>query len=255
MSAAARLRAALGTLLLGVFSFSVWVMALIWMSGVALTGLLLLPFVSFKDSHHHVGAPGMTACIRLTLSRLRVTYDPAFDPERRSVFCQNHISVLDGHVACGAIPHAFSGLMLHTHFRIPGYGWLMRLGKGIPVYPRASGRTAELSAAARDRVAYGLSILTFPEAGRTLDGNVREFKRGVFFMARDAGLPVVPIAVRGLYAINHKGSWLFRPGTIDVYVGEQIETAGLTDEQVAELAQRVQHGIDVYVRTGETALL
>jgi 1-acyl-sn-glycerol-3-phosphate acyltransferase len=250
VSALSRLGSILSTSLLGVFSLGVWLVALVWMSSVATIALLLTPFVSFKRSHPYLGAPGMATCVRLTFSRLRVTRDPGFDPERRSVFCQNHVSVLDGHVACGAIPHAFCGLMNHTHFRIPGYGWIMKLARGIPVYPRASGRTAEISEAARERAAYGISILTFPEAHRTLDGNVREFRRGVFFMARDAGLPVVPLAVRGLYAINRKGSWLFRPGTVDVYLGPQIETAGLNDEQVGELATRVQSAIDTYVRTG-----
>jgi 1-acyl-sn-glycerol-3-phosphate acyltransferase len=235
-----------------VFSVVVWILALGWMSLVAVAALLLSPFVPFKRSHPYLGAPGMAACIRFTLSRIRVTYHPDFDPERRSVFCQNHVSVLDGHVACGVIPHAFCGLMNHTHFRIPGYGWIMRLARGIAVYPRSSGRTAEISAAARDRVDYGLSILTFPEAHRTLDGNVREFKRGVFFMARDAGLAVVPLAVRGLYAINRKGSFLFRPGTIEVFVGPQIETAGLSDDEVGDLARRVEGIVGDYVKTGDS---
>lgn len=73
-------------------------------------------------------------------------------------------------------------------------------------------------------------------------------------MARDAGLPVVPLAVRGLHAICPKGSWLLRPGTIDVYVGPQVETAGLSDEEVGALAVRFQRAIGEYVRTGEFSL-
>lgn len=236
--------------MLAVFSIVVWIVAITWMSLVATLALVLIPVVAFKRSHSWLGAPGMAACIRFTLSRVRVTYDPGFDPDRRSVFCQNHISLLDGHVACAVIPHAFCGLMNHAHFRIPGYGWIMRLAGGIPVYPRSSGRTAELSAAARSRADSGLSILAFPEGHRTLDGNVREFKRGALFMARDAGLPVVPLAVRGLYAVNHKGSWLFRPGTIEVWVGPQIETEGLSDDEIGPLAGRLQQTIGDYVSAG-----
>jgi len=239
---------------LAVFSLGVWTAAFAWMSAVAAAAIALLPVVSFKRSHGFVGAPGMAACLRLTLSRLRVTYDPGFDPARRGVFCQNHVSVLDGHVACAVIPHAFCGLMNHTHFRIPGYGWLMSLGRGIAVYPRASGRTAEIAQAARERAAYGLSILAFPEGHRTLDGDVREFRRGVFFMARDAGLPVVPVAVRGLFRVCPKGSWLIRPGAVEVYVGPQVETAGLSDEEVGALAARLQRAIGGYVRTGDFVL-
>lgn len=42
-------------------------------------------------------------------------------------------------------------------------------------------------------------------------GTIRKIKRGVFMMARDAGYPVVPIAVQGNFEINQKGSKLFRP--------------------------------------------
>lgn len=84
------------------------------------------------------------------------------------------------------------------------------------------------------------SILTFPEGGRTKDGEVQKFKRGVFLMARDAGYPVVPIAVQGNFQINQKGSRLFWPGNIRVYVGPQMETDSLSNEQVEELALRCE---------------
>jgi 1-acyl-sn-glycerol-3-phosphate acyltransferase len=244
------LRRGLGEAAITLFSVWVWLASVVWMSSVATLAFLLLPFVPFKRSHTWLGAPGMATCLRLAGARLKVTYAPGFDPERRSVFCQNHISVLDGHLACAVVPHAFCGLMNHTHFRIPGYGWIMRLARGIPVYPRSSGRTAEVAAAAKERADYGISILVFPEAHRTLDGDVRAFKRGVFFMARDAGLPVVPLAVRGLYRVNHKGSWRFRPGPVEVHVGAQVETAGLSDEEVIALAKRFEERIRAYVRTG-----
>ena len=70
------------------------------------------------------------------------------------------------------------------------------------LYPRTAGRTAELTAAAQDRVKRGLSILVFPEGHRTRDMKVGPFKRGVFFMARDANIPVVPLAVHGIHQVN-----------------------------------------------------
>ena len=218
------------------FSAGVWASSMAVMTATAATAFALTPVIPFKDSHPYVGARGMATCIRLTGSDLRIQFDPGFDPERRSLFCQNHISLLDGHVACAVIPHAFCGLMNHWHFHVPGYGWIMRMANGIPVFPKSSGRTAEITDAARDRIARGISILAFPEAHRTLDGRVRDYHRGVFFMARDAGIPVVPLAVRGLYEVNHKGEWRFRPGVIDVAVGPQVETAGLDDDGVARLA-------------------
>jgi 1-acyl-sn-glycerol-3-phosphate acyltransferase len=158
--------------------------------------------------------------------------------------------MLDGPLAAAVIPQPFCGLMNHWHFRIPGYGWLMQLGKSIPVYPRNAGRTAEITEAARERAAEGISILTFPEGHRTLDGNVRPYRRGAFFMARDAAIPVVPMVVRGLYEVNRKGTWMFEPGLVQVYLGTHVETAGLDDDAVSDLAERFTRFADTWVRAG-----
>lgn len=183
----------------------------------------------------------------LTRSKLDITYDDAFDRETPSVFCFNHVNVLDAHTACATIPQPFVGLMLAWHFKLPGYGWMMRATHGIPVHPRSAGRTDELTAEAKDRAASGLSILVFPEGHRTLDGKVGPYKRGMFFMARAAGLPIVPVAVRGMYEINRKGSALFRPGQASVYVGPQISVDGLSDDDISVLVAKVQSAVADYV--------
>lgn len=232
------------------FSAGVWASSFTMMGVTAAGALAVSPFMAWKDHHHWLGGAGLAKCVDLTGSRLTVEHHPRFDPDRRAVYCQNHVNVFDGHVACASIPTAFCGMMLAWHFKIPAYGWLMRLAEGIPVYPGKSGRTAEVSAAARDRVDRGLSILVFPEAHRTLTGKVQPYKRGVFFMARDAGIPVVPLGVRGAYEVNRKGDWKFTPGHIRVFIGPQFETAGLDDEGVTRLARRMQRMTAIYVETG-----
>lgn len=192
-------------------------------------------------------AKAFAQVLKLTGSKVEVSYDPSFDRERPSVFCQNHVNLMDAHMACRAIPQPFVGLMLAWHFKIPGYGWMMRTTNGIPVHPASAGRTRELTRAAKDRAENGLSILTFPEGHRTLDGKMRRLKRGIFFMARDAGMPIVPLAVRGMYELMHKGSMLVSPAEIQVYVGPQVETAGLGDAGIRELASVLGDAMNDYV--------
>lgn len=231
---------------IGLVLFSTWVWAgsFSWML-VGAIGTIALRLVGFpyQKVHGWVTAPLFVHVPKyFAFARVRVHYHPGFDPERRSVFTQNHINLLDGHVASAAIPHAFSGLMNAWQFKIPIYGWLMSLSKGIPV--RRTGREriiAELSAAARQRKEIGMSVLTFPEGHRTTDGKVHAYKRGVFMMARNAGMPMVPIAVAGMYGVNRKGSLVFHPfQRVDVYVGPQHETEGLDDAALGRLAERLQ---------------
>jgi 1-acyl-sn-glycerol-3-phosphate acyltransferase len=235
------------------FSIWVWAASLTLLLLDAIGSMIVWPIATFNEHHDTFGANWMAKCVTSTGSTVTVTYAPGFDPERRSMFCQNHISVLDGLVACAAIPHPFIGLMIHWHFRIPGYGWIMKIANSIPVFPRSSGRTAEMTASVKDRVEKNLSILVFPEGHRTLDGLIQPFKRGVFFMARDAGVPIVPLAVRGLYEVNHKGEWRFQPGEIEVYLGAQIDLDGMSDDDVTELAAHMTRIAETWLAGGDPA--
>lgn len=228
---------------LALFSTWAWLGGFSWML-VGATGTMLLRVVGvpYQRVHGWVTAPMFVQVVTVfAAARVRVHYHPEFDPTRRSVFTQNHINLLDGHLASAAIPHAFSGLMNAWQFHIPIYGWLMRLSKGIAVHKSRRDKLVEqLSDAARERKRIGMSILTFPEGHRTLDGKVRSFRRGVFLMARNAEMPVVPIAVHGFYEVNRKGSLTIHPlRRVDVFVGPQHETAGLDDEGIGALATRL----------------
>ncbi len=235
------------------FSAYCWASAFGLMIGTSIVSILAYPFRSATEQSLW-SARAFRPVLDITRSRVRIEYDPSFDRTRPSVFCFNHVNVLDAHTACAVIPQPFVGLMLAWHFKIPGYGWMMRATHGIPVHPGSAGRTDELAAHAKDRAAKGLSILAYPEGHRTRDGKVGPYKRGLFFMARSAGMPIVPVAVRGMYEVNRKGSFIIKPGEVSIYVGAQLETAGLDDAGIARLAASVQGCVADYVegrdRTG-----
>lgn len=222
--------------------------------GVVLSILLRVIGFPYQKVHMWVTGPMFAACVPLTLTRLRVHHHPGFDPEQRAIYVQNHINLIDGMVATCVIPHAFSGLMNAWQFKLPIYGWMMMVSKGIAV-DRSVSRTEtirKLSEAAAERRRIGMSVLTFPEGHRTKDGKIQKFRRGVFMMARNAEMPVVPIIVKGMYEVNRKGSFLFYPGkTVDVFVGPQIDASGLSDEEIPEFAQRVREFMQYPFEHGE----
>lgn len=228
-----------------------WGGSFAWMSGVFTATAALSPILPWQRTHRWIGGPGMAFCLRLTGSSVEVLSDPRFDPERRSVFCQNHVNLMDAHAAAAAIPHAVCGLMNWWHFKLPVYGWLMSISQGIPVPPKRPGRSREIAEAARERAARGLSILVYPEGHRTLDGAVRKFRSGVFRMAREAGLPVVPLATWGMFDMMRKGSPLIRPSRIRVFRGPQVETAGLSDDELEALIDGVQAVVAAFAENGE----
>jgi 1-acyl-sn-glycerol-3-phosphate acyltransferase len=223
------------------FSIYVWTVCFAWMSIICFFTYLLLPIFPYRKTHNWIAAPGFSLCMTLIFCPVRVTYDPAFNKDQRSVFCQNHVNLLDAYIASKAIPHVFCGLMNKWQFNIPIYGWMMRVSNGIPVNPKKPREIlSSMTEHAKVRKEQNYSILTFPEGGRTLTGQVQTFKRGVFIMARDAGYPVAPIAVQGNFKVNQKGSRLFTPGKINVHVGPQIETANLSDDKIEKIVAQCE---------------
>ena len=223
-----------------VYSLAVWFAVFAGMAVVIIVWAVTTIFVGVREAQGRYGNPVMAFCLRLTLSKLAVIRHPAFEPQRRSMYVQNHVNVMDAHAACFALSHAFCGVMNAWQFKIPFYGTIMRLADGIPVQSGSANRYREVAAAARDRAAKGISILVFPEAHRTVDGKVHEFKKGVFLMAREANLPIVPLATRGMFQLNRKGSWLFTPTKITIYVGAQIETSGITTDELRKVITRTE---------------
>lgn len=234
-------------------SIWVWSAGFVWMSIADLfTAILLLCRVPYTWIHPRVSGKMFGQCLRFGGVKLEVTFDPGFDASRPSVYCSNHTNLFDAHVACATIPHAFGGLMNEWQFKIPIYGWMMRMSQGIGVDRKK--KPAEIlmhiSREARDRAKRGISVLAFPEAHRTRDGRVQPFRQGVFRMARFAKMPLVPFAVRGMFAVNQRGSFIFNPGRVQVYVGPSIETAGLSEKQLQDVSNRMQRQMSHFVDEG-----
>ncbi|MBX3273147.1 MAG: 1-acyl-sn-glycerol-3-phosphate acyltransferase [Sandaracinaceae bacterium] len=226
-----------------VTSAALWAAGLGWLIP-ALGGLTV---VYQLVPSHRIDWAGRLYCkvqIALTGSRWRAEVHPKVDPARQYVFAQNHTNHFD-HVLCyNATPHFKQGLELESHFRYPFYGWFMKARGTVPVKKGQRGQTSELTERIGREIAEGRSILSFPEGSRTRTGRVRPFRTGIFFIARDLGVPVVPVAVTGAFDLMRPGSPIIRAGNeLTVWVEEPIETAGATDDEIPALAERARAAV------------
>jgi 1-acyl-sn-glycerol-3-phosphate acyltransferase len=227
-----------------------WPFAIATMSVAAGISLPMSLVIPFEKTMKAIPQRMLGWVPAVSLGGRNITYHPDFDPKRVSMFLMNHTSVLDAHVALWAIPHAFCGVQHQHHFDVPVYGWLMKRGNGIGVKKGEAGQGQWVADQIRDRVRRGISVLGFPEGRRTQNGRILPFRKGLLVMARDGGLPVVPLAVRGLWQILRKGEWVVRPHPLEVYVGPQIETQGLNDEQIQQLADNLSRFTADFVERG-----
>lgn len=233
------------------YSVAVWIMTLSWMAGLVTSCVPLTWWRPFERFQTRWPQPQISWALRFGLNRLQVEYDEGYDHDAVTVFVQNHVSVLDGHVATGSIKQPFCGLENASHAKVPGYGWMMQMGNAIWVHPKRPNKYVEIAKAFRERASRGISVLTFPEGHRTMDGKLRPFRRGVFAIARDAGLPMSVLAVRGMRRVLPKGTFVLRPEKIEVYVGPQIQLAGLSDEELDGAMEAVRQVMDAWIERRE----
>jgi 1-acyl-sn-glycerol-3-phosphate acyltransferase len=86
-------------------------------------------------------------------------------------------------------------------------------------------------------------VLVFPEGTRGDSDTIGDFKKGGFHLAKSAGVPILPVGLRGSRSVFPKGSLLVHPGVIEVYIGQAIPDADVASYEPSEMAQRVRSQI------------
>jgi 1-acyl-sn-glycerol-3-phosphate acyltransferase len=104
----------------------------------------------------------------------------------------------------------------------------------LPVRRSGRGTYAELLAAARPALMAGRAVVIYPEGTRTKDGSLGEFRSGALRLARDCGVPVVPVAVLGTADVLPKGANFISPAPMQIRIGEPVDPDTVSGPQLRE---------------------
>jgi 1-acyl-sn-glycerol-3-phosphate acyltransferase len=178
--------------------------------------------------------------LRVAGAKFEVRRAKGFDPRRTSIFICNHVNVFDPFVIYSAIPQFVRGFELESHFKLPIYGWMMGWfgNVAVPDSPTREGLKI-MTQRAKAALDSGVSLIAFAEGSRTRDGHVREFKKGIFNLAQQFGVPIVPMSIVGSYEFFRTGHWMLHPGKITVYLHDTIDTSRVGRGDVDALRRRV----------------
>ncbi len=133
------------------------------------------------------------------------------------VYMSNHASMLDGPLLFLLIRRPVRVIMKSSIFRIPVVGLGMKYVGFVPVdRSGASGGRVAIARAAAMIKKKGYSFLIFPEGTRSRTGELQAFRRGGFFLAREANVPIVPVSIRGTFELMPKKRLVPRKGTVRV---------------------------------------
>ena len=171
--------------------------------------------------------------------RIHVEGLERLEPGRTYVFVANHQSIYDIPILFWSLPYQLRIIAKESLGHFPFLGWHLRR-TGHMLVDRSRPDRAKIFGWASRLTANGLSLIVFPEGTRSRDGRVARFKGGSFYLALEAGLPVVPLSVVGSRHVMLKGRLATYPGRVRLLVHEPIVTGGMSGGDAREFGERVR---------------
>ena len=159
-------------------------------------------------------------------------------PGQRCIFVANHSSFYDIPILFAAVPRQLRIIAKATLGRIPFIGWHLHRSGHLLVYRHNPG--ASIFKKMQRMTHQGAALIVFPEGGRTEDGELLPFKPGVFLLAIENDLAIVPLSVSGGREVMPIGRLMVRPATVRITVHEPISTATLERGDARRLAVEVR---------------
>ncbi|MEM1114702.1 MAG: lysophospholipid acyltransferase family protein [Pseudomonadota bacterium] len=163
---------------------------------------------------------------------------PPKDDMRRVVLCAKHQSTWETFYFPSMTPHPLAYVFKRELLSIPIFGWAMSRLRMVPIDRKR--RTAAWNKVAEEGLVLmdeGKWIIMFPEGTRTERGSKGVYKSGATRLACATGAYVIPIAVTSARCWPRR-SFSFRPGIVDVSIGEPIPTDGRQAEELMEEIER-----------------
>src|SRR5437773_3797627 len=226
---------------------------LYWWS-LFLAGALLLfvappvLFVSWIARRHSWVYPwaffGARTWLRLSGMRVSVRGLERLDPNQAYVFISNHRSYLDTATLFAYLGRRIGLIAKKELLKVPILGYGMGYVNVMAIDRTNRDRALETMKAATDRLRSGISFGIFAEGTRAKPHQFLAFKKGAFYMAVEASVPIIPVAIKNTDMLMGKGTGVAKSGTIEMVLLPQVNTAGVTGEaEIQALIDRVQLAI------------
>ncbi|MEP6743744.1 MAG: lysophospholipid acyltransferase family protein [bacterium] len=220
-----------------------------WWSLFVAAALLLLfappvLLVAWLTGNHELVYPwaffGARNWLRLSGVKVRVNGKQHVDSNQTYVFISNHRSYLDTATLFVYAGPRIGLLAKKELLKVPILGYGMGYVNVMAIDRSNRDRALQTTEAATARIRSGRSFGVFAEGRRARPGEFLPFKKGAFYMAAQAGVPIVPVAIKNTDYLMGKGTGEARSGTIEMVILPPVSTAGVSsDDDVKQLLERV----------------
>jgi 1-acyl-sn-glycerol-3-phosphate acyltransferase len=216
-------------------------------SWTALCGATSLAVSLFERSgriQHRIARTWARGCVSVAGMHLSVHRADILRRHPVAVYAANHTSYMDTPVVFATLPFQFRILAKKELWTMPFIGWHLNRSGQIPIDTTDAHSTLSSLGAGVKALRAGMPLFVFPEGSRTPDGATQPFLSGAAFLAIRAQVPLIPVALSGVYDVLPIHTAHFHPGPVTLSVGEPISTRGLHLRQADELTARLRAAIE-----------
>ena len=210
----------------------------------ATTALVISVLDKKGRAQHRIARFWARSAVRISLSSLKVEGAENFHKFPVAVYASNHTSFMDTPVIFASIPFQFRILAKKDLWRWPLIGWYLRRSGQMPIDIENPHATLSSLGGAVKALREGMPLFVFPEGGRTSTGKLRPFLSGAAYLAIRAQVPLVPIALTGVYDLLPIHTRHFYPGRLVLAVGEAIDTKGMHLRDADVLTAQLRRAIE-----------
>lgn len=162
-------------------------------------------------------------------------------PEGSAIIAANHQGVFDILALIAFLPRPPVFVTKQEAFKVPIFGPALTALGHIPVDRKNTQKAIEsIQAGAKRLRQHNDKVVFFPEGTRTRDGHLQAFKKGAFVFAFEAQMPVVPVAVAGVYEALPPKKRKIQRGTIRLQFLPALSPADYADKEALLNVTRTQ---------------
>jgi len=186
--------------------------------------------------------------LRSAGARVRVSGREQLDPNQAYLFVANHQSNLDPPLLFAYLGHNVGAIAKKELLKVPLFKQGFPLAHVVTI--DRSDRESAIASTRRgaEELRRGHSLMAFPEGTRSVDGAVAPFKKGIFYMALEAGASIAPVVINNTGLVLGKGRGRCIPGDVSLEVLPPVSTVGYSNENIEELSERVHNLIALRVQ-------
>jgi 1-acyl-sn-glycerol-3-phosphate acyltransferase len=158
-----------------------------------------------------------------------------------AVLAVNHTSYLDALVLLAILDQRGFAFVAKREFQDSFVMRRLLAGFGTQFIERFDvAKSAEHAGDMAAAASSGISLIVFPEGTLTRKSGLMDFRTGAFQAAAQAGIPVIPVALRGVRSVLRDGTWYLRRAAVSVTAGAPVAPSGSDWQASVELRDRVR---------------